>query len=151
MIVIEKVGQDEAVQDEEARLVDLETLATLRGGLGENYRRSLQTILTEAPEGLVFAEVVIALRKRQQHEVHRGTIHAILYSGGFVQKDHRWFAAPDSEMGARQLRAAFVETLLPAEEELPAQPLSYADHLRVRVNAIHGRLSEIVTMLRSVQ
>ena len=148
---MEKVGQDEAVQDEEARLVDLETLATLRGGLGENYRRSLQTILTEAPEGLIFAEVIIALRKRQQHEVHRGTIHAILYSGGFVQKDHRWFAAPDPEVGARQLRAAFIETLLPTEEESSAQHLSHADYLRARVNAIRTRLAEIVTMLRDVQ
>jgi len=151
VIVMEKVGQDEAVQNEEARLVDLETLATLRGGLGENYRRSLQAILAEAPEGLVFAEVVMALRKRQQHEVHRGTIHAILYSGGFVRKDRRWFAAPDSEAGARQLRAAFVETLLPAEEESPAQPLSHADYLRARVNAIHTRLSEIVTTLRETR
>jgi hypothetical protein len=151
VIVIQKVGQDEAVRNEESRLVDLEALATVRGGLGENYRRSLQAILTAAPEGLVFAEIVLALRKRQQHEVHRGTIHAILYSGGFIQKDRRWFAAPDSEMGARQLRAAFVETLLPAEEESRTQPLSSAEYMRTRVNAIHARLSEIVTMLRETQ
>lgn len=151
VIVMEKTGQDEVVQNEEARLVDLETLATLRGGLGENYRRSLQAILAEAPEGLLFAEIVIALRQRQQHEVHRGTIHTVLYSGGFVRKDRRWFAAPDSEAGARQLRAAFIETLLPVEEESPAQPLSHADHLRAHVNAIHGRLSEIVTMLRETR
>ena len=151
VIVIQKMNQDEAIRDEEARLVDLEALATVRGGLGENYRRSLQAILTEAPEGLVFAEVVIALRKRQQHEVHRGTIHAILYSGGFVQKESRWFAAPDSEGGAQQLRAAFVETLLPTEEDSLAQPLSHAEYLRTRVNAIHTRLSEIVAALRETE
>jgi hypothetical protein len=148
IIVIQRIRQDEAVRDEEARLVDLEALAAVRGGLGENYRRSVQAILNEAPEGLTFAEIVIALRQRQQHEVHRGTIHAILYSGGFLRKDRRWFAAPDSEAGARQLRAAFVETLLPAEEENPAQPLSHAEYLRSRVKAIHARLSEIVTTLR---
>jgi hypothetical protein len=148
IIVIQRIRQDEAVRDEEARLVDLEALAAVRGGLGENYRRSVQAILNEAPEGLTFAEIVIALRQRQQHEVHRGTIHAILYSGGFLRKDRRWFAAPDSEAGARQLRAAFVETLLPAKEENPAQPLSHAEYLRSRVKAIHARLSEIVTTLR---
>ena len=151
VVLIQKVGQDEAVRDEEARLVDLEALATMRGGLGENYRRSLQAILAAAPEGLTFAEVVLALRQRQQHEVHRGTIHAILQSGGFVQKDRRWFAAPDAEAGARQLRAAFVETLLPAEQEKPTHPLSSVEHVRTRIKAIHARLSEIVTTLRDGQ
>ncbi len=151
IIVIQKIRQDEAVRDEESRLVDLEALATMRGGLGENYRRSLQAILTAAPEGLTFAEIVLALRKRQQHDVHRGTIHAILYSGGFVQKDRRWFAAPDSEAGARQLRATFVETLFPAEQETPAQPLSAAEYVRTRIKAIHARLSEIVTTLHETQ
>ncbi|HEU5377419.1 MAG TPA: hypothetical protein VFV38_18510 [Ktedonobacteraceae bacterium] len=151
IIVLQKIRQDEAVRDEEARLVDLEALAAVRGGLGENYRRSVQAILAEAPDGLAFAEIVIALRKRQQHEVHRGTIHAILYSGGFVCKDRRWFAAPDSEAGARQLRAAFVETLLPAEQETPAQPFSSTEYVRTRVKAIHARLSEIVTMLRETR
>jgi hypothetical protein len=151
VIVIQKLSQDEEIRDEEERLVDLEALATMRGGLGENYRRSLQAILTAAPEGLVFAEIVIALRERQHHAVHRGTIHAILYSGGFVQKERRWFAAPDTEVGARQLRAAFVETLLPTEQESLAQPLPYAEYVRTRVNAIHARLAEIVTMLRKTR
>ncbi len=83
--------------------------------------------------------------------IHRGSIHAILQSGGFVQKDRRWFAAPDSEARARQLRAAFVETLLSVEQEKPAHPLSSAEYVRTRVKAIHARLSEIVTMLRDVQ
>jgi len=78
--------------------------------------------------------------------IHRGSIHAILQSGGFVQKDRRWFAAPDSEAGVRQLRAAFVETLLPNEQEKPAHPLSSAENVRTRVKAIQARLSEIVTM-----
>lgn len=148
VIVFQRIGQDEAVRNEEERLVDLEALAALRGGLGENYRRSLQAILAAAPDGLTFAEVVIALRERQQHEVHRGTIHALLSSGGFVRKDRRWFAAPDPEAGARRLRAAFVETLLPAQQETPALPLSAADAVRTRVNAIHTRLAEIVARLR---
>ena len=93
VIVVRRIGLDEEIRYEEERLVDLETLAAMRGGLGENYRRSLQAILTAVPDGLIFAEIVMALRERQHHTVHRGTIHAILRSGGFVQKDRRWFAA----------------------------------------------------------
>lgn len=147
-IVIQQVGQDEDIRNEEARLVDLETLATLRGGIGENYRHSLQAILIEAPQGLTFAEVIIAMRNRQQHEVHRGTIHAILYSGGFVQQDHRWFAAPDAAASARRLRAALVETLLPAEQKNTTPILSHTEYIRTRVTAINARLAEIVVMLR---
>ncbi|HZU01851.1 MAG TPA: hypothetical protein VFA10_19425 [Ktedonobacteraceae bacterium] len=148
IIVIRQMGLDEAVRDEEARLVDISALAALRGGLGEHYRRSLQAILAAAPNGMSFAELVIALRERQQHEVHCGTIHATLYGGGFVQKDRRWFAAPDAKASARQLRAALVETLLPAEEENPVQSRSHAEYISTRVKAIHRRLAEIVTLLR---
>lgn len=147
-IVIQQMSLDEAVQDEEARLVDLEALAAMRGGLGENYRRSLQAILTAAPEGLVFAEIVLALRQRQQHDVHRGSIHAILSCGGFLHKDRRWFAAPDAETGARQLRAVFVETLLPVAQELSGQSLSPAEYAHTRIKAIHARLVEIAATLR---
>jgi hypothetical protein len=148
MIVFQQIGQDEAVQEEEARLIDLEALAAMRGGLGESYRRSIQAILEEAPQGLTFAEIVQEVRRRQQHEVHRGTIHALLHSGGFVQRDRRWFAAPDDRAGARRLRAALVETLLPAQQESPDHPLSQAEYVRTRVRAIHARLTEIVMRLR---
>ncbi len=150
-IVFQQIGQDEAVQEEEARLVDLEALASVRGGPGESYRRSIQAILEEAPQGLTFAEIVRAVRHRQQHEVHRGTIHALLHSGGFVQENRRWFAALDAKAGARRLRAALVETLLPAEQEPPDHPLSQAEYLRTRVSAIHARLAEIVTRLREAR
>ena len=147
-IVFQTLGVDEGVRAEEARLIDIEALAAMRGGQGENYRRSLQAILAAAPEGLSFAEIIIALRERQQHEVHRGTIHALLYSGGFLHKDGRWFAAPDAKVGASRLRAALVETLLSNEQEQPAEPLSSTEYARARVNAIHSRLSEVVEMLR---
>lgn len=150
VIVLRIIGHDEQVSSEEARLVDIEALATLRGGLGESYRRSLQAILQEAPEGLHFAQIVRALRERQSHEVHRGTIHALLHHGGFLQKDHRWFAVPDSDASARQLRMAIIETLIP--EELNGHPTSsHQERLHIRVKAIHSRLSEIVTDLRRVQ
>jgi len=150
IIVLRQVGHDEQIQAEEARLVDLEELAALRGGLGESYRRSLQAILVQAPEGLTFAEVVHALCERQHHEVHHGTVRALLYNGGFIRRDHRWFAASDSEVGARQLRAALVETLVSREQEQDGsmQPLSPADVMRKRVKAIHARLSEIISVLR---
>jgi hypothetical protein len=150
MVVLRLVGHDAEVQGEEARLVDIEALAGLRGGVGESYRRSLQAILMDAPEGLTFAEVVKALRARQNHEVHRGTIHALLYNGGFVHRDRRWFAAPNSNTGARQLRAALIETLVSKEQEQDRSvpPMSRADEIRAQVKAIHTRLSEIITELR---
>jgi hypothetical protein len=104
-----------------------------------------------APDGLTFAEIIIALRERQQHEVHRGTIHALLSSGGFVQREHRWFAAPDNEAGARQLRAAFIETLVPREQNDAAQSLAHTEYIRVRVKAVHLRLSEIISTLQKGQ
>jgi hypothetical protein len=148
VIVMRQLHLDEEVRRQETRLIDLEVLAVWRGGLGENYRRSVQAILEEAPNGLRFAEIVTAMRERQQHEIHRGGLHALLYSGGFIQKERRWFAAPDEEAGARQLRAAFVEALLPDEQKNAAQPLSTSEHLHARVQAIHTRLREIVTLLR---
>lgn len=146
VMVMRITGHDEEVQNEESRLVDREELAALRGGLGESYRRSLQAILLEAPQGLTFAEVVQAMRERQDHAVHRGTIRTLLTSGGFIRKDRRWFAAADNEAGARQLRAAMVETLVARNEDAPVaeQPISQADYVLRRIKAIHTRLSEIV-------
>ena len=149
VVVMRLVGHDADIKREEARLVDLEALSSLRGGLGESYRRSLQAILLECPQGLPFAEVVHAVRERQNHEVHRGTIHALLHSGGFVQKERRWYAAPDSEVGARQLRTAFVETLVLEKQDAVAQPVVQPLSERRRIAAIRARLSEIVMALRS--
>jgi hypothetical protein len=146
VVVLRIVGHDSEVHSEESRLVDLAELAALRGGLGESYRRSLQTILQDAPEGLPFAEIVQALRERQQHEIHRGTIRALLYSGGFVSRNRRWFAAPDSEAASRQLRKAMVETLV--QEEHDGQALSPAEFQRRRIKAIYRRLQEIIHNLR---
>lgn len=138
------------IQSEEARLVDLQELMTLRGGLGESYRRSLQAILQDAPAGLTFAEVVKVLRERQQHTIHRGTIRALLYSGGFVQKDRRWFPAPDGKAGARHLREVMVETLVREEEHETEREGLQVGHVQKRIKAIHKRLTEIVDELRKV-
>ena len=83
--------------------------------------------------------------------MHRGTIHALLYNGGFLHKDGRWFAAMDAKVGVSRLRAVFVETLLPNEQEQAADPLSCTEYTRIRVNAIHSRLSEVVVMLRKTR
>lgn len=148
IIVMRQVGHDEEVEREEARLADLEALAELRGGLGESYRQSLQTLLAAVPVGMTLTEIVAAIRERQSHDVHRGTIRALLYNGGFVQKDQRWFAAADPEAGARQLRAALLETLIADEQRGAAQSLSGDEYMRVRVQAIRWRLAEIIRAVR---
>ena len=144
-VVLRITGHDDEIENEESRLVDLDALSTLRGGLGESYRRSLQDILMAHPEGLPFAAIVKGLRERQQHDVHRGTIHALLTGGGFVQRERRWFAAPDSDTAARHLRHAFVETLV-----LQAQPEEkpVAHDTKTRIRAIRTRLAEIVDRLK---
>jgi len=128
----------------------MEELKKLRGGLGESYRQTIQTILTATPDGLTFPELVTAINQRQQHEVARGTIRSILSSGGFIQHEQRWFAAPDTTRGARQLRDALLETLIPQTEESEdgAKHLSHHEYIRTRVQAIHHRLQEINCLLR---
>jgi hypothetical protein len=71
-VVFRIIGEDAEVQQEEIRLVDLEALAALRGGLGESYRRSLFALLSAAPQGLTFRVTVEAMRARQGHAIHRG-------------------------------------------------------------------------------
>lgn len=140
VVVLRTAGIDEQVQEEEARLVDPEALRELRGGLGETYRESLLAILKASPEGLTFREVVSAVRDRQLHTAHRGTIRAVLSAGGFVQRGGRWFLAPDAEDSARHLRLAIGATYLPHD----AKP----DDPGAIIRAIRTRLHEIVEMLR---
>ncbi len=149
VVVLRIVGHDEEVQREESRLVDPQTLKTLRGGLGESYRQSIQIILSEKTEGLTFAQVVRALCERQGHDVHRGTIRTLLYAGGFEQRNGRWFAAPQNEVGARKLRAALVETLVSDEHpEQVSKSATGSEQLRSKVQAIRARLAELVNILR---
>jgi len=144
-------GHDDEVQREEARLVDPQALKALRGGLGETYRRSLQVILSEKSEGLTFTQVVGALRDRQGHDVLRNTVRALLYAGGFIRHHGLWFAAPQSELGARRLRAALAETLAPVEESRKMQatePITDLERQRRKIQAIRARLTELVNILR---
>jgi len=148
-IILRTAGVDLDVQKQETRLVDLETLATLRGGLGESYRQSLMAILRAAPQGLTFPEVVTALRERQGHETHRGTIRAVLSAGGFLCRDGRWFVPPDGENSSRRLRAAMVRTLVSTPES--ADPVVQQDAgtgLQATALAIHERLRQLATILR---
>ena len=151
VIVLRVTGHDDEVQREETRLVDPHTLKALRGGLGESYRQSLQAILLEKTEGLTFAQVVKALSERQGHDIHRGTVRALLYAGGFVQRSGRWFAAPQDHIAARTLRAALVETLLPQEKSQEvSEPTAGSEQQRKKVQAIKARLAEVVRILREI-
>ena len=49
-LVLQAEGTDAEVQREETRLVDLETLSQLRGGLGESYRATIQAILNRSSQ-----------------------------------------------------------------------------------------------------
>jgi hypothetical protein len=146
-IVMREAGLDQDVQREETRLVDLEELKRLRGGPGESYRQAIQAILMDAPDGLTFKEIVVALSQRQSHQVTRRTIRSILSGAGFIQRERRWFAAPDAMRSAKQLREALLETLVPQAEEGEQKPMSHNEYVRTRVAAIHQRLQEITEEL----
>lgn len=147
-VVLRITGHDDEVQREETRLTDLHALGELRGGLGESYRVSLQRILAEHPDGLTFAALTQALNDRQQHVVHRGTVRTVLVAGGFMLRDGRWLRAPDDATGARTLRAALVERLVPpAHHESSDKGTVVSASLGARVKAIHGRLAELGDML----
>jgi len=147
LIILRLLEVDAEVQREEARLVDAEALATLRGGLGESYRRSLQAILGDAPDGLTFAELVARIRERQGHQVHRGTVRALLSTAGFVQRDGRWYAAPDVAEGARRLRSALTQTLVGRKTADASQEAAQPLDLSTTVRAIHDRLRELTDAL----
>ena len=150
IIILRPRGVDADVQAEETRLVDTEALAALRGGLGESYRQSLQAILIDAPGGLAFIDLVTRIRERQKHQVHRGTVRALLSAGGFVQRDSRWFAAPDPTDGARSLRKALVQSLVTSHHvDTGVVALASDLDLPATVHAIHDRLRTLVEKLRS--
>jgi hypothetical protein len=146
-ILLRVAGHDAAVQEEEARLVDVEALAALRGGRGESYRRSLQAILQAAPEGLSFPDAVAALRERQAHAVHAGTVRAVLRAGGFVQRDGRWFAAPQPELAARRLRAATIAATARHPVSPDASEANRGEQTSALAQVIRVRLAELVTLL----
>ncbi|HLZ56278.1 MAG TPA: hypothetical protein VKR06_04955 [Ktedonosporobacter sp.] len=147
-IVFHDAGLDQDVQREQTRLRDLVELKKQRGGVGENYRQAVQALLTGTPEGLTFKEIVHTISQRQNHEVARTTIRSVLGSGGFIHRGERWFAAPDTRIGARQLKEALLETLVPQPEQDRALSLSHHEYVQTRVKAIHNRLQEITSALR---
>jgi len=148
IVALRLAGHDDEVQREEERLVDPQALKALRGGLGESYRQSLQAILSEKADGLTFTQAVHALRERQGHDVPRNTVRAILYAGGFLHRDSRWFAAPHSGQGARKLRISLMETFVsPTEGEQENRPVTGSEQLLKSVQAIRARLTELISLI----
>jgi hypothetical protein len=145
VLVFRCLGVDEQVRREETRLADRDALAELRGGLGESYHRSLMAILQQAPEGLTFRELVSALCERQQHEVHRGTVRAILHAGGFVCCGNRWLLPGRVGEGVRRLRRALAATLnVPGEEAAQTGDGGGVQQTWQLAKAVKARLQQIL-------
>jgi hypothetical protein len=152
VLIFRLLGVDEEVRREEARLADQEALAELRGGLGESYHRSLVAILQQAPEGLTFRGLVAALRERQRHEAHHGTVRAVLNAGGFVCQGGRWFVGTGPVVGMRQLRQAMARSLLaPGSSTESADNSRSAPPLTSIAKAVKSRLHALVAELREAQ
>lgn len=146
-IFLRRVSINEKIFEEEGRLINLEEIKQLRGGIGESYRRSLQAILEANPHGLTLAELIVQVRQRQQHPVHTGMIRSLLSSGGFIHKGQHWFAAPDGTRGARQLRRVLLESLV-SPEQITTKAVSREAFIRTRALTIQKRLREIVDDLK---
>jgi hypothetical protein len=144
------VGVDPKIQREETRLADAETLARLRGGLGESYRQSIVTILADRSDGLTFRELRIELRERQSRDVHRGTVRAILHAGGFVCRDGRWQVGHDDQHSRRLLREAVVRA---ADDRPPGetQPYSRNSRLLEVASSVADRCRALRLELRGAQ
>jgi hypothetical protein len=143
-LVFRSLGVDEDVRREESRLADLDALAELRGGLGESYHRSLVALLEGARDGLTFPQLVVALCERQNHEVHRGTVRALLAAGGFVCQEGRWFLATGAAEGKRRLRRAMAWALvLPGVSGGNVGGGGVVDQLRDLANAVKSRLQRL--------
>lgn len=148
IVVVQATGlQNEQIRREETRLIDVEALKELRADAGESYHRSIQNILLAAPQGLAWREIHLALSLRQQHEVHRGTVLAVLHQGGFIQRDKRWFAAPEDSVARHALRAILNQTPLPQGEAADEKPGSNVA-IRARAQNIKQRLEEISHFLQ---
>jgi hypothetical protein len=145
-IVFRSAGIDEQAQSEEARLVDREALAELRGEPGESYRQSLAAILRDAPEGLTFRELATALCERQRHSVHRGTIRAVLYAGGFVCRGRRWFVLAEGATAQRRGRRTLALTLI---ENPSSAPEGSSECIGELAKAITRRLEELMGELNA--
>jgi hypothetical protein len=118
-LTLHVLGADAQVAEEEARLVDLTSLAHLRSTLLESYRASLRAIFEEHGHPLSFQELYQALCQRQQHSPNSATIRTILSSSpefAYLKSAGKWSLNPQiaSEIGARalrRLRLAHQETL----------------------------------------
>jgi hypothetical protein len=146
-LVFRPAGIDAEVQREETRLADAEALATLRGGLGESYRQSVAAILADQSVGLAFRNLMIAMRERQSHDVHRGTLRAILHAGGFVYRDGRWQVGQDDRHSRRLLREAVVR----ADSDHPPSELqhySLRSHLISVASSVAARCRALQNELR---
>jgi hypothetical protein len=91
----------------------------------------------------------MALRERQGHDVHQGTVRTLLYAGGFLHRNGCWFAAPQNEIAARRLRAALVESMIAVEQAGHAsEPISDPERQRQKIQAIRTRLAQVIQELR---
>jgi hypothetical protein len=150
VVALRTAGTDSEAQREETRLVDREALAELRGGVGESYRATVECILGDHPEGLEFRELVAAVRARQGHEVHRGSIRAVLSAGAFICRERRWCNSAGPGEGARRLRRLVAETLLPSADAQAAEARTTdPEHLRTLARTIRARLQEIIKPTRA--
>ena len=66
-----------------------------------------------------------------------------------MHRKGRWFAASQSESGARKLRAVLVESLVSDEQIEPTkEPITEAERQRRKIQVIRTRLTQVIEELR---
>jgi len=75
-ITFNLVGEDDSVNKEEARLIDLSALTEVRSHQLESYRASLHKLLVNEPQS--FHNLYEQLCARQQHHVNKNTVRSLL-------------------------------------------------------------------------
>lgn len=112
-LLFSQVGEDTQVAEEEARLIDVASLAEVRTTQLESYRSSLRLLLTNNPQS--FTTLYQQLCIRQQHTVNQNTVRSILSASPeflFESTTKCWQLDPNisNEQAARRLRQIGVIT-----------------------------------------
>jgi len=138
-------GIDLDIHREESRLVDLDEIGHLRGGLSESYYKSIEQALKAAENGLPFRELVEAVRARQQHNVSGRTIRALMSAAGFICQDNRWVEHRDPRSARRSIRRATIAAYATHDR------VASGDSLVETAATTSLRLTEILDELKHIE
>lgn len=132
-LVLTLMGEDENVAQEEARLIDVASLAETRMIQLESYRASLRYLLAEGPAN--FNSLYTLICERQQHTINKNTIRSILSASReftYHSLTKKWSLDPqiNNEAGYKALRQI---TLLSSQRENQIEDIKLSELLQINL------------------